>query len=319
MRALVTGVAGFIGSHLAERLVDEHWEVLGVDGFTAYYEESVKRANIAELMSHPRFTLAEADLLSADLDALVAGADVVFHLAGQPGVRRSWADGFGTYNALNVAVTQRLLEAARRNPPGRIVFASSSSVYGNAPRQPTAEDAPTNPYSPYGITKLAAELLCRAYSANFGMPAVALRYFTVYGPRQRPDMALHRLIADALRGTAFPQYGDGRQARDMTFVGDVVEATVRAATAQLPNGAVLNVAGGTTVALDELIERVGDATGRAVAVERLPAHPGDVVRTEASTERAAELLGWRPVTGIEEGVAAQVAWHRTHLLGEPRR
>ena len=207
--ALVTGVAGFIGSTLAERLVADGWSVRGVDRFTAYYEEAIKRSNIAGVLDDPNFELVEADLRTADLAPLLDGVDVVFHEAGQPGIRLSWADGFALYNELNVNVTQRLLEAVRQRPVERFVFASSSSVYGTAERYPTSERDPTQPHNPYGITKLAAELLCRAYSANFGVPTVALRYFTVYGPRQRPDMAIHRLVEAARTGRPFSLFGNG--------------------------------------------------------------------------------------------------------------
>ena len=233
--ALVTGVAGFIGSTLADRLLADGWHVRGVDRFTSYYEEATKRANLREALLMPSFELVEADLLTVELPPLLDGVDVVFHEAGQPGVRLSWADGFALYNDLNVNLTQRLLEAVHRHPVERFVFASSSSVYGNASSYPTAETDATAPFSPYGITKLAAELLCRAYAANFKLPAVMLRYFTVYGPRQRPDMALHRLIEATRGGDRFPLHGTGDQERDFTFVGDAVDATVRAATADVPS------------------------------------------------------------------------------------
>jgi UDP-glucuronate 4-epimerase len=313
MRALVTGVAGFIGSHLAERLVTDGWDVTGVDRSIHHDDEPARRDNLAGLVGHRRFTLIEADLLTAEPRHLVDGADVVFHHAAQPGVRSSWAGGFGMYNALNVGVTQRLLEAVRRGPLHRFVFASSSSVYGNAAHFPVTEDAPAQPFSPYGITKLAAELLCRAYTANFSVPTVSLRYFTVYGPRQRPDMAIHRMIEAARGGSRFPLYGDGTQVRDFTYVGDVVEATVRAATAEVEPGTVLNVAGGSGVQLSDLLDGVQRAVGRPVPVDRLAAQPGDVARTGGSIARAAELLGWSPTVDLAAGLAAQAAWHRPAL------
>lgn len=314
MLAFVTGVAGFIGSNLAEQLVNDGWDVRGVDRFTAYYEESQKRANLERLMSQSTFELIEADMLTAELSPLLDGVDVVFHQAAQPGVRLSWADGFRLYNDLNVNLTQRLLEAVRLRPLRRFVYASSSSVYGQAPSWPTDEMAETRPHSPYGVTKLAGELLCGAYAANFGVPTTSLRYFTVYGPRQRPDMATHRLIESARSGTPFPLYGDGQQIRDFTYVGDVVEANVLAAAADLPPGTVMNIAGGGSTRLIDLVDMVGAAVGRAVPVDWLPAQPGDVARTGGSIQRATQLLGWSPRVSLAAGVDKQVAWH---MLAKP--
>ncbi|HNJ97675.1 MAG TPA: NAD-dependent epimerase/dehydratase family protein [Ilumatobacteraceae bacterium] len=313
MRALVTGVAGFIGSTLADHLISEGWSVIGADRFTAYYEEAQKRGNISSAMCHDAFTLVEADLLTADLRHLLDGVDVVFHLAAQPGVRLSWADGFQLYNELNVNLTQRLLEACRGRSLHRFVYASSSSVYGQALQWPTTEQAPTRPFNPYGVTKLAAELLCNTYAANFQVPTVSLRYFTVYGPRQRPDMAIHRMIQAARHQVAFPLYGDGSHIRDFTFVGDVVDATARAATAEVEPGAVLNVAGGSDTTVSDLLQLVSEAVGSPVPVQVRPPQPGDVHRTGGSIAMAAEQLDWRPITGLEDGVRAQVAWHLSAL------
>lgn len=310
MRALVTGVAGFIGSTLADRLVADGWTVTGVDRFTAYYEEAAKRSNLVGLASRPAFTLVEADLLFVDLDDLLADIDVVFHLAGQPGVRLSWADGFRIYVDLNVNVTQRLLEAARGHELRRFVYASSSSVYGNVDHVPTDEGQPTRPYSPYGVTKLAGELLCSAYGANFGVPTASLRYFTVYGPRQRPDMALHRMIEATLGGRPFPLFGDGSQVRDFTFVDDIVGATILAATADLEPATVVNAAGGGSTTMARLVDIVAEAIGRPVEIDRREAQPGDVRATGGDIHLAKELLGWTPQVNLEEGVSRQVTWHR---------
>lgn len=310
MRALVTGVAGFIGSNLATRLVAEGWSVRGVDCFTDYYDEATKRANIAALLAAEAFEMAEDDLLDTDLNKLLRDVDVVFHEAGQAGVRGSWETGFRVYNATNVDVTQRLLEAVRNHPVSRFIFASSSSVYGNAANYPTLETDRTQPHSPYGVTKLAAELLCTAYAHNFGLSVVSLRYFTVYGPGQRPDMGIHRMIEAALNQTTFNVFGDGSQIRDFTFVGDVVDANVLAATADIESGTVLNIAGGGSISVSELIELVGDVVGQPVPVVWDTAQAGDVQQTGGSVQLARALLGWQPNTDIRSGVTEQVVWHR---------
>lgn len=317
MQALVTGAAGFIGSTLVDRLLAEGHAVRGVDGFVPFYAEADKRANLAGAAASPAFELVEADLRDADLEPLLDGVDVVFHLAAQAGVRSSWAERFADYLDLNVLSTQRLLEACKSRALDRLVYASSSSVYGQAARYPTDEGDVPAPHSPYGVTKLAGEHLCSLYGANHGVPTVSLRYFTVYGPRQRPDMALHRLVEHGLDGTAFPLYGDGRQQREFTFVDDVVRATTLAATADVAPGTVVNVAGGSETLLSELVDLVGEALGRPVSLDRKPAAPGDVARTGGSTERARRLLGWSPEVGLREGVAAQVAWHRARAATAP--
>lgn len=309
-RALVTGVAGFIGSSLAERLRELDVSVVGVDCLTPYYERSQKQRNIAPLLADDGFRFVDADLRTADLDALVADADVVFHQAGQPGVRLSWSEGFTDYLDHNVLATQRLLEALRGHPVQRFVFASSSSVYGQAERWPTTEDDLPRPHSPYGVTKLAAEHLCGLYAANWDIPTVSLRYFTVYGPRQRPDMAIHRLCRAALTGEEFPLYGDGTQVRDFTYVADVVEANLAAAHQDVKAGTVMNVAGGAATSMSDLIDLVGRLSGRPVRVDRRPAQAGDVRRTGGSIDRARDMLGWAPAVDLEVGLGRQLAWHR---------
>jgi UDP-glucuronate 4-epimerase len=311
MRVIVTGGAGFIGSTLTERLLDEGHRVTIIDCFTDYYDPATKRANLAAVVDHPNLTVSEIDLATDDLVPAIDGADVIWHLAGQPGVRLSWSDGFARYESCNVLATQRLLEAARTTEVGRFMYASSSSVYGNAERYPTLETDRPEPFSPYGVTKLAAEHLCGLYAANWGVPTVSLRYFTVYGPRQRPDMAHHRLIEAALDQTPFPLFGDGEQVRSFTYVDDVVDATHRAGlTPDVDPGTVLNVSGSEFVTLGRLIDLVGDAVGQPVPIDRQPAQAGDAAKTGGSTDRIADVLGWSAKTSLADGIAAQVRWHR---------
>jgi nucleoside-diphosphate-sugar epimerase len=309
MRALVTGAAGFVGSNLVERLVTDGHDVVAIDVFSSYYDVEQKRSNWQALGRSGSCRLIEADLTTLDLVGLLGQVDTVFHQAGQPGVRASWSDGFDSYLRQNVLVTQRLLEAASEADLQRLVYASSSSVYGNAPAYPTTEDDLPRPQSPYGVTKLAAEHLCGVYARTRGLPVVSLRYFTVYGPRQRPDMAMHRLIEAALSGEEFPLFGDGHQIRDFTFVGDIVEANVAAAGADLAPGTVLNVAGGTATTVLEIIEIVEELTGSPIALDRRPQAAGDVMRTGGSADRAASLLGWEPAVGLRHGLERQVSWH----------
>ncbi len=310
MRAVVTGAAGFIGSHLVERLLSEGWTVRGIDAFRTYYPTPVKELNVARALANASYSLTVADLAVEDLEPLLDGADVVFHAAAQPGVRGSWEDGFGEYVDDNVLATQRLLEASRQVGLRRFVFSSSSSVCGNGANIPSRETDPTKPYSPYGVTKLAGEHLCSAYAANWRVPTVSLRYFTVYGPRQRPDMAIHRLIECGLSGSTFTMFGTGEQRRDFTYVDDVVAANLAAVSATLEHGTVINIGGGETVSMNDLVEELGDIMERPIDVEMRDSQPGDVRNTSASIDRAREALGWTPRIGRREGLELQVAWHR---------
>ncbi|MFL6240183.1 MAG: NAD-dependent epimerase/dehydratase family protein [Actinomycetes bacterium] len=315
MRALVTGAAGFIGSHLAESLTAAGWKVRGVDAFTDYYDVNIKRANVTKLQQDARFELVEADLTKADLVPLVEDVDVVFHQAGQPGVRLSWSAEFPKYVSGNVLATQRLLEACRDSTVDKFVYASSSSIYGNTNVYPTTEEALPAPYSPYGVTKLAGEHLCRSYAANWGLRTVSLRYFTVYGPRQRPDMAMHRFLTSALTGAAIRRFGDGEQVRDFTYVHDVVRANMLSAEADVPPGTTVNIAGGGSITVNKMIELLGELVGAPVKVEEHDEQPGDVRRTGGSIERARELLGWVPKTELREGLAAELDWLRPFVNG----
>ncbi|WP_437777709.1 NAD-dependent epimerase/dehydratase family protein [Sorangium sp. So ce1097] len=315
MRCLVTGVAGFIGSHLAERLIELGHEVLGVDRFADYYARELKEGNLARLRGEPRFSLSTVDLATADLRPLLAGREVVFHQAAQPGVRPSWGQSFEGYLRDNVLATQRLLEATRAYGKVRkLVYASSSSVYGDANDVPMHESSRTAPYSPYGVTKLAAEQLCELYRRNFGLPTISLRYFTVYGPRQRPDMAFHRFISAVLRGEAVRVHGDGEQTRDFTYVGDAVEANVEAMAGAAVG--VFNIGGGSRVSLNDALKLLGELVG-PVRVERGPPQAGDVRHTLADTAAARAALRYAPRVPLREGLAAQVAW-QTRMLAASR-
>jgi nucleoside-diphosphate-sugar epimerase len=310
MKAVVTGAAGFIGSHLVEALLEDGWDVTGVDCLTGYYDPARKRDNLQASLSHGNFTFLEADLRRADLGAVLRGAAAVFHQAGQPGVRGSWGDGFGDYVSHNILATQRLLETARQLEVPRVVYASSSSVYGNAVRYPTTEADLPRPHSPYGVTKLAAEHLCRLYAANWGLATVSLRYFTVFGPRQRPDMAMARLVEAAVGGTSFPLFGDGAQVRDFTYVADVVRANLAAARADVVPGTCLNIAGGSSITMRQVIALVEELSGASVELEHRPAQPGDARRTGGNVDRAKEVLGWEPQVPLREGLANQISWCR---------
>ena len=307
-RALVTGCAGFIGSHLSERLLADGWEVVGVDCFTDYYDRGLKDANLAGAAAHERFTLVEDDLLALPLQDLLPAGVVVYHLAAQAGVRASWGESFAVYTENNIRATQLLLEAARGRDVARFVYASSSSVYGDTPALPMREDAECRPVSPYGVTKLAAEHLCGLYHRSFGVPAVSLRFFTVYGPRQRPDMAFNRFIRALLAGEPLGMYGEGGQTRDFTYVDDIVEALVCAGSAE--PGAVVNVGGGARVTLREAIGILGELAGREPLIDVEGEQPGDVRHTWADLSRARELLGYAPRVSLREGLAAQYAWQR---------
>jgi len=315
-KALVTGAAGFIGSHLCERLLVDGWQVTGVDCFTDYYPRPIKERNLAVVRGHPRFAFVEADLAAADLCPLVTGQQVLFHLAGQAGVRASWGTSFEIYTRHNIVATQRLLEAVKRHGLHRFVYASSGSIYGDAQVLPITEDTLPQPVSPYGVTKLAGEHLCHLYGTNFGVPTVRLRYFVVYGPRQRPDMAFHKLIRAMLRGESFPLYGDGEQTRDFTFVSDIVEATVRAVDA--PTGRVFNVSGGSRVTVNQVIRTLEELVGRPAQVERLAPQAGDQRHTWADTSAARDVLGFVPQVKLCDGLFAQVAWLQAGLVARHR-
>jgi UDP-glucose 4-epimerase len=307
-RCLVTGVAGFVGSHLGEALIDAGYEVVGVDCFVDYYPRSIKERNLLHLRQQSGFRFIEADLATADLGSLLEGTTHVFHQAGQAGVRASWDADFPSYVVNNILVTQRLLQAVRRNPVQAFVFASSSSIYGNTPELPTSEKALPMPVSPYGTTKLAAEHLCRLYAEAFGIPTVSLRYFTVYGPRQRPDMAFHKLCRALLDGSEFEVYGDGDQTRDFTYVADIVRANLVAAGSAAQNaGRVFNIGGGHRVTLNAVIHVLETMTGRRLKRKAAPRQVGDARDTYADCSAVDTALGFRPEWELEAGLDAQLA------------
>ena len=307
MKALVTGAAGFIASHLSGQLLDRGAEVIGIDCFADYYPRPIKEANLEALRSRPGFSFIESTIQGADLDRLLNGVTHVFHLAAQAGVRKSWGHDFQVYTTNNIQATQVLLEACVGKPLHRLVYASSSSVYGDAATIPMREDAVPHPLSPYGVTKLAAEHLCHLYSANHGVPATSVRYFTVYGPRQRPDMAFNRFLKAARRGDPIAVFGDGGQTRDFTFVTDAVAGTIAAGERGVP-GRAYNLGGGSRVSLNEVLDIIGRVTGQPLHIERGPAQKGDVRDTYADTALARTDLGFQPTVSLADGLAEEYRW-----------
>jgi nucleoside-diphosphate-sugar epimerase len=307
MKAFVTGGAGFVGSHLSEQLLATGADVLAIDSFTDYYPRAIKERNLAGLRGQAGYRLIEADLNAVDLREVLTGITHVFHLAAQAGVRKSWGRDFQTYTTLNVDATQRLLEACVGLPIERVVYASSSSVYGDAVEMPMREDAMVQPVSPYGVTKLAAEHLCHLYYVNHAVPTVSLRYFTVYGPRQRPDMGFNRFFSALLDNRPVVQFGDGRQTRDFTFIADIVTATADAAVHGVP-GRVYNIGGGSRVSLGDVFEMTARVSGRRLEIAHQPAQKGDMRDTFADTSRARADLGFQPSVDLETGLRTMFTW-----------
>jgi nucleoside-diphosphate-sugar epimerase len=307
MKAVVTGAAGFIGSHLTESLLESGYEVVGIDAFVDFYPRAAKERNLEKARSSGRFRLVEGRLQDLSLAEWLDGADEVYHLAAQAGVRSSWGREFSSYTEHNVLATQRLLETVREAKVKRLVYASSSSVYGDAPELPLREEIACRPVSPYGVTKLAAEHLCHLYEKSYGVHAVSLRYFTVYGPRQRPDMAFHRFLAACRDRKPVHVYGDGLQTRDFTFVADIVRAT-RAAAQTGRAGTSYNIGGGERVSLNAVLKTIEAVTGRPLEILREPAQKGDMRDTFADTTAAGRDLGFRSTVPLEEGLAREWAW-----------
>jgi nucleoside-diphosphate-sugar epimerase len=306
-KVVVTGAAGFVGSHLCDRLLADGHEVVGIDSFTDYYERDRKEANLQSARRDSRFKLVEADLVTSGLSQALSDATVVYHLAGQPGVRPSWGSMFDPYVQANIVATQRLLETLRQIPVKRLVFASSSSIYGDAEMFPTKETALPRPVSPYGMTKLAAEHLAFVYMRNFDIPVTSLRYFTVYGPRQRPDMAFCRFMEALVDGQEIGVFGDGEQTREFTYVSDAVDGTVKAATADVA-GQVINLGGGSRVSVNRVLDTLEDISRIKARRKYLPVAPGDPRHTGASINLARERLGWEPRVSLREGLTRQWRW-----------
>lgn len=304
MKCLVTGCAGFIGSNLVDRLLQEGYGVIGIDCFTDYYPRPIKEVNVSDARKHPSFTFIEKDIIEIEG---FPDVDVVFHLAAQAGVRASWGSDFSIYTRNNIEGTQRLLEYYKDQNLKKFVYASSSSVYGDVPL-PMKEDMRLQPVSPYGVTKLAAEHLCYLYWKNFGLPTVSLRYFTVYGPRQRPDMAINKFVKAIMHGDPLALYGDGMQTRDFTFVSDIVDANLKAADSGNP-GSVFNIGGGSRITVNELIQIIEEKCGKKGRITYTEPQKGDVTDTLADISNARARLGWAPQIPIEKGISSFVDWY----------
>lgn len=307
MNALVTGAAGFIGSTLAARLLERGATVTGIDCFTDYYPRFIKESNLAPLLAQPGFRFVEDQLQSTDIGGLLDGVTHVFHLAAQAGVRKSWGKDFETYTVNNIEATQVLLEACVGRPIEKLVYASSSSVYGDDVELPFREMSVLRPVSPYGVSKLAAEQLCYLYFVNHGVPTVSLRYFTVYGPKQRPDMGFHKFFKAVLRGEAIGVYGDGEQTRDFTFVADAVTATADAAAKGIA-GRVYNIGGGSRVTVNHVLDLIGQVTGTPVTIRREASQKGDMRNTYADTSLARAEIGFAPSVTLADGLRAEYEW-----------
>lgn len=311
---LVTGCAGFIGSHLSEKLLEQGYQVKGIDSFLDYYPRKLKENNLKNLFQDKNFSFIEGDILKVNLTTLLEGVEYIFHEAAQAGVRASWGKTFEIYTQSNILSTQMLLESAKELPQLRkFVYASSSSVYGDTNILPLCEDSMPKPLSPYGVSKLAGEHLCYLYFKNFGVPTVSLRYFTVYGPRQRPDMAFHKFISAILQNKKIQVYGDGNQTRDFTFIADIVEATI--AAAQINGvGEVFNIGGGEHISLIQVINLIGEIVGRRVNIEYTQTQHGDVLHTWANISKAQKILHYHPQVSLQEGLKEEIEWLKSIIF-----
>jgi nucleoside-diphosphate-sugar epimerase len=311
MSVLITGAAGFIGSTLGEKLLSQGETVIGIDAFTDYYSQEIKRDNLRTALTHDRYTFMEGDITTLHLAPILETVDCVFHTAGQPGVRGSWGTQFDAYVQNNIVATQRLLETIKETGKKiKVVYSSSSSIYGNVSELPITEKARPQPYSPYGTTKLAAEHLCLLYHANYGVPVVALRYFTVYGPRQRPDMAFHIFSKAILQNQPITVLGDGNQTRDFTYVGDIVDANILAYQNDV-NGQIFNLGGGCRIAVNGVLEMLEEISGQKITVQRKDSIKGDVKDTWADTTQAKTKLGFTPKISLKDGLQREFEWAQT--------
>ena len=307
--SVVTGAAGFIGSHIAETLLKAGHQVIGIDHFNDYYSPELKRGNISSFINHPNFKLIDGDIQFLDWNLLLEDVDVIYHQAAQAGVRASWGTSFRAYTERNINATQVILEAAKdAKNLKRLVYASTSSIYGNAETLPTSETIAPLPVSPYGITKLATERMGNLYHDNFGVPFCALRYFTVYGPRQRPDMGFHKFYKAAIEGKAIDVFGDGRQTRDFTFISDIVAANLAAADCDAANGQIFNIGGGSRVVLEDVLDMMGNIMGQPIVRNYIDQARGDARHTSADVSKAKAVLGFNPQVSLHEGLIQQWQW-----------
>ena len=307
MRYLVTGAAGFIGSHLCERLLGTGSDVVGIDCFTDYYSRDIKERNLSQSLANDNFSFISENLLDLDLANTLVDVDVVFHLAAQAGVRASWGSDFKIYNDYNILATQKLLEAAKGRDLKKFIYASSSSVYGDTSDLPMREESVLKPISPYGVSKLAGENLTYLYDKNFGIPTISLRYFTVYGPRQRPDMAFNRFITAVLTGEKITLYGDGTQTRDFTYITDIIDAMINAAASDV-TGEIVNLGGGDTINMNEVIKLIESGCGKGAVIDHQPKQHGDVMHTHASIQKAKDMLQYSPKVKVQEGIIHEINW-----------
>ena len=314
-KIIVTGAAGFIGSHLVNILLQQGEQVIGIDEFNDYYDPLLKRRNLSTFENSPNFTLIEGDIQFLDLPTIFQDVEVVYHQAAQAGVRNSWGKGFRAYTERNINATQALLESAKNAKHlKRLVFASTSSGYGDAETLPTHEEIAPKPVSPYGITKLAAERLCGLYYKNFGVPFVSLRYFTVYGPRQRPDMAFHKFFKAVLQDEAIPIYGDGQQTRDFTFVSDAVAANLAAGTVPEAVGEIFNIGGGSRVVLTQVLDTMEEIVGEPIKRNYIDKAMGDARHTAADISKAQKILGYQPQVCLKDGLQQEWEWVKSLYL-----